>query len=144
MFLQQYLLNPTDDDRLRKPAIIPEVWHYILVMEWVTQNVFSGFGVPDDWMVGYDGDRTPRAFAMEAHSRFTMTVIDNQNSFQQWFNNYGDSPGDPQLMAVISRGAQVRVGKDKDCFVVQAWLNGYCVHAVRCDPKAPPPPGWRG
>lgn len=142
MILFSLLIDPMIDDRLKKPALSYEAWHYVLTMEWLTQNQFSGFAIPSDVVIGYDGLRTPRAFALEAHAQFTMQIIDSQHAVNQWFNNYGDKPG--ELMPFAKPGYSMQIGRDRDCFVIQVWSGGVCVHAARCDKKAPPPPGWRG
>lgn len=139
----KYLLDPMNDERLTASHCPYEVWHYMLVMEWHTQALFTGFELPSNGEDGYYRGNTPKAFALSAHAQFTMQIIDAQNPFAQWLNNWALTPGDISTTLGKFRGASCRMGKDDKGFVLQIWYLNVCVEAFRFDVKAPNPPGWR-
>lgn len=135
-------LDPMEDRRLTNEHVVYEVWHYMVMLEWEAQTNMLGFSFDHDdeaYAKGY----TPRRFITEAYSSAVMTVVDKQPEFWKWFHNYANKPDEINTIINGKIGSQVKVGKDKDGWLLQVFWLGTCIGALRFDRKAPKPPGWR-
>lgn len=140
--IPKLLIDPMEDRRLTNVHVSYEVWHYMVTLEWSVINTMIGFSFDRD-EEAYAKGYTPKRYINEAYSSAVMTIIDSQPEFLRWLNKHANKPSELNELTHGRVGSQIRVGKDKEGWLLQVFWLGACIGAMRFDRKAPAPPGWR-